>query len=207
MTETTQIKICPKCNKPFSKPYSCSVKTWKEKRKFCSLICSNNSKVSSWNKGLPITWASGQKKGCIPWNKDKKGLQVAWNKGNGDYAKALGFGTWMTGKKASDESRIKMSKTMKKRVAEGKHNFYIDGRTPLNQTIRHSVDYKIWRDAVFNRDDYTCQECGDRSGQGHAVYLHAHHLKSFATFPELRFIISNGLTLCDECHYDRHKTN
>lgn len=173
---------------------------WKS-RVFCSRSCVNKSFRGKLNARKKV----GSKNSVPAWNKGKKSPYPAWNKGHGEYAKKLGFGRWMTGKKHTAETRRKQSEIVKKRVAEGKHNFYIDGRTPLNQKIRHSVDYKVWRDAVFNRDDYTCQECGDRSGKGHAVYIHAHHLKPFATFPELRFVVSNGLTLCDECHYDRHK--
>ena len=61
--------------------------------------------------------------------------------------------------------------------------------------IRKSLDYKNWRNEVFKRDDYTCQCCGKRGG-----VLHAHHLESFSDNPDLRFDISNGITLCENCH-------
>jgi hypothetical protein len=70
------------------------------------------------------------------------------------------------------------------------------GVSPLREKIRRSPEYEEWRKAVFERDHYTCQECGKMGGS-----LHAHHKKSFADYPELRFDISNGLTLCRECHY------
>jgi 5-methylcytosine-specific restriction endonuclease McrA len=72
-----------------------------------------------------------------------------------------------------------------------------DKKTLLHKRIRLSPEYKAWRLAVFTRDDYTCQLCGVRGG----VELHADHMKPFALFPELRFEVSNGRTLCAPCHY------
>ena len=74
------------------------------------------------------------------------------------------------------------------------------GITPLNHKIRTSLEYKIWRTAVFERDNYTCIWCGVKSSKGIKVILHADHIKQFAYYPELRFAIDNGRTLCNECH-------
>lgn len=52
-----------------------------------------------------------------------------------------------------------------------------------------------WRKAVFERDDYTCQACFVKGGR-----LQAHHIKPYKAFPELRHELSNGQTLCVECH-------
>lgn len=66
--------------------------------------------------------------------------------------------------------------------------------------LRASSDYKKWRKAVFERDNYTCVWCGDKNGEGKVVVFHADHIKPFAYFPELRFEVSNGRTLCTTCH-------
>jgi len=56
-----------------------------------------------------------------------------------------------------------------------------------------------WVNAVISRDKATCQECGATD-----VELHAHHIKSYKDYPELRFDVSNGLTLCHKCHWQLH---
>ncbi len=69
------------------------------------------------------------------------------------------------------------------------------GAKTENERIRKSLEYKLWREAVFERDDYTCQFCGERGGR-----LNADHIKGFADYPDLRFAIDNGRTLCEPYH-------
>lgn len=69
------------------------------------------------------------------------------------------------------------------------------GKTAMQKRLRTSPAYAAWRTAVFTRDDYTCQGCGQRGGR-----LHADHLQRFADFPSLRFNLANGQTLCVPCH-------
>jgi hypothetical protein len=64
---------------------------------------------------------------------------------------------------------------------------------------RHSKSYAQWRRRVLARDKYQCRKCGNENT------LHAHHIKSFAAFPKLRYRVGNGLTLCEPCHKAAHK--
>lgn len=75
------------------------------------------------------------------------------------------------------------------------HPNWKGGITEINHKIRTSLEYRLWRTAVFERDLYTCRFCGIVGGR-----LNADHIKSFSQFPELRFAIDNGRTLCISCH-------
>lgn len=68
-----------------------------------------------------------------------------------------------------------------------------------SKEIRNSQEYREWRAAVYERDHYTCQNCGQVGGT-----LNAHHIKSFARHPELRLDVNNGVTLCKSCHKLAH---
>jgi 5-methylcytosine-specific restriction endonuclease McrA len=88
----------------------------------------------------------------------------------------------------------------------GERNFnWRGGVTPRNKKIRSSYKWRKWRKAVFERDNFTCQDCKVRGG-----YLEPHHIKCFAHFPKLIFNVNNGVTLCKDCHkktknYGSHK--
>lgn len=69
---------------------------------------------------------------------------------------------------------------------------------------RATFEYRDWRKSVFSRDKYTCQCCGDKSAKGHAVELHAHHIRNWNDNINSRYDVDNGVTLCDKCHYAFH---
>jgi len=66
----------------------------------------------------------------------------------------------------------------------------------------NAEDYVIWRAGVYERDQYTCQECKTTGGK-----LNAHHLRAWSHYPSLRYEVDNGITLCHECHCWAHATN
>lgn len=92
----------------------------------------------------------------------------------------------------SPEFRMKMSLARR----GDKSHLWKGGVTKINLVIRASVEYKLWREAVFKRDNYQCIW----GGKEHGKKLNADHIKPFALFPELRFAIDNGRTLCEDCH-------
>lgn len=77
---------------------------------------------------------------------------------------------------------------------------FVDGRSSERGAHRLTAEYKRWRYDVYLRDQFTCQHCGDDRGGN----LCAHHIKSFANYPDLRFVIGNGVTLCKSCHKIQH---
>ena len=64
-----------------------------------------------------------------------------------------------------------------------------------NRRARDCFEYDNWRKLVFEKNDYVCQCCGIRGGR-----LNAHHIKDFANYKELRYVVDNGITLCSSCH-------
>lgn len=65
---------------------------------------------------------------------------------------------------------------------------------------RNGAKVSDWRRDVFERDDYTCKDCDTRG-----VELNAHHIDRWSEAPEKRFDIDNGVTLCINCHAQRHE--
>jgi 5-methylcytosine-specific restriction endonuclease McrA len=141
------------------------------------------------------------KKGMIPWN---LGIKQWANKPNPNWKGGKIELTCKSCGKKYKNYRSANSKycsqmchliTLGKERSGEKNNMWKGGITPINAAIRTSREYKLWRIAVFERDNYTCIWCGRKE-----VTLHADHIKPFAYFPELRFAIDNGRTLCVPCH-------
>lgn len=81
-----------------------------------------------------------------------------------------------------------------------RRTFPYSGGNP-NQAGRWTPEARKWRADIFERDNYTCWDCGRVGGK-----LNAHHLKPWAKYPELRFVLTNGITVCtDPCHKIRTK--
>lgn len=109
----------------------------------------------------------------------------------------------MLGKKHTEEFKKMMSDYCKETgmrppVLTGRNHWnWKGGITPKNVGIRNSPEYKLWHKAVLERDRWMCVWCGSKEE------IEADHIKPFAMYPELRFAIDNGRTLCRKCHDTR----
>ena len=140
--------------------------------RFCSTLCSNK-----WTaKHFPPA-TTRFKVGHKAWN---AGLPISG----------------MSGKLHKQSTKERMRK---KFIGENGPNWK-GGVTAENYRLRRSGKYAEWRQAVFERDNYTCKICGDKSVKGHRIRLEADHILQFAFYPALRFDVDNGRTLCQECH-------
>lgn len=187
------IKQCKYCGKDFKKKPSHSRKKW-ETMRYCSISCGKKGKPS-WNKGKTMP--------------EEQKLYLS---------KVLKGRTCNTGKTHFKKGQSGSPKTQFKKGREsywkGKKNPYFTGSnnpkwkggiTPESKKIRWSQKYKDFRGKIFKRDNYTCNDCGRKRKSDNRTILNAHHIKSFSEHKDLRFVESNVVTLCKECHKFKHK--
>lgn len=113
------------------------------------------------------------------------------------------------GKVHSRETRQRISQANQGRLRGPNGPNWQGGKTALGLLIRNSERSVAWRKAVFERDHFTCQMCGQVGGS-----LHADHIRPFAVLLSEYNIkslgdayacaamwdLSNGRTLCVPCH-------
>ena len=178
-------KECKFCKNVFKKSKTISLKEWENTRLYCSMSCKAKDR-KPFRLGVAVSEGTRAKmsksfKGRIPWNKGKQGLVVAWNKGK-----------------------------ICPQLSGDKHWNWQGGISTIYHIVRNCFKYKEWRKSVFERDNYTCQECGcNESG-----FLNADHIIPFATILHRNNIksendavdcfelwnLDNGRTLCVDCH-------
>jgi len=149
----------------------------------------------------------------------------------------LGIVGGMKDKKHSDESKLKMSQSAKKTFSNGRISWqkgkkcpqlsgknshcWKGGITELYNMIRNSFENKQWRNEIYRRDNYTCQDCFKRGNnlEAHHKYRFSYILRDFLneynqfsptedkeTLVRLSITykpfwdIDNGETLCQSCH-------
>lgn len=89
-------------------------------------------------------------------------------------------------------------------IKYGEDNPCWKGGVEYHRNERATREYIDWRKQVFSKNQYTCQCCGDKSGKGHSVRIEAHHIFNWNDNINLRYDVSNGITLCRDCHIVFH---
>lgn len=184
-------KICLECKFIFYRKDNENSSNWK-RRKFCCYDCSykykrNKKRICEFC--LKNVWMRHWKQRFCSRNCMYKWRELLYKKGK--------------------IKRVKLKPNF------GKDNVnWRGGVTVLNEKIRKHIKYKLWRDKVFKRDNYTCQSCGKRGGN-----LEAHHIKEFSIIIqkyvvktikdaldcEELWLLENGQTLCIKCHQKTFK--
>ncbi len=109
----------------------------------------------------------------------------------------------LRGRKVSAEVKAKIRQTQLRTgsVPRGPRHYNWKGGKPWER-FRDPL-YQAWRNAVLERDRYICQQCGRRCRKNERG-LAAHHVKPYASHPQLRYETANGVTLCRDCHLALH---
>jgi len=124
---------------------------------------------------------------------------------NGFKPNTTGIANYWLGKKRTykkPEERIRKIKANSNPLRGGAHPRWIENRSLLVRRNRSDPQCIKWRTKVFTRDNFKCkianQDCG---GQ-----LEAHHILPWRDYPELRYNINNGITLC-HLHHPRKRVD
>jgi len=184
----TDNKVCRTCGSGFAKNPDICLRQWNNQR-YCSRQCGNVARqgrrlslshrqaISRGNVGRIVTQGTRQKIS----NANRNRIITEAHRRNLSKAH-IGQTAWNKGKRFDA-------------IRGERHWAWKGGQSKGYRLGYYSFEYKSWRMAVFERDNYTCQHC-----RAHGCYLTAHHIKSFAYYPAFRFDISNGITLCEKCH-------
>jgi hypothetical protein len=132
-----------------------------------------------------------------------------------------------TKKKIGDANRGRkwtehQRKKFKEKNSGKKHHNWKGGASTVAVRLRATQRMKAWRMAIFERDGFRCVWCGDDRGGN----LEADHIREISEiletlrkeegqeedflyrkaidYPPL-WDLSNGRTLCEDCHIKRHK--
>jgi len=169
-----------------------------------------------------IPWNKGKKYTSKPCSEETKRKISISNKGRIHTLEArkhmseahIGNKGFWEGKSRTERTKHKISLTkINQKLTREKSNNWKGGISKIHDLIRRCAKYKLWREKIFERDNYTCKLCGAKG-----VYLNAHHLDAYKdiineykpkTITDAYKIkklwdISNGITVCESCHKKIH---
>lgn len=185
-------KCCVQCHKDYIKPYTMSKSKWATS-KYCSKQC----RLDSYPKKVELNCKQCANKFVVKNGRSERSKFCSKSCQLAHYPSKATIVCWeCKGHFIVRNFRKESAHFCSQQCAS---QYRDEGKRTADKKIRQSWAYKAWRTLVFERDDYKCTECETRGGS-----LHADHIKPFALYPELRFDVSNGRTLCVPCHM---KTN
>ena len=146
-------------------------------------------------------------------------MPLSWKNEISKTNKMVGVGKWMTGRKLSKKHKLNISNGQEGHVGYWKGKEYpIEARKKISESMKgknSKENNPMWKGGIYpetrlardlfkktiqkqvlERDDFTCQMCGQRGGK-----LQVDHIQPWAEYVELRFDINNCRTLCMKCHY------
>lgn len=152
----------------------------------CSIKC-RNIHSSVWNKMHGIKRPS--RKG-VKWSDEQKKAHSALM--------------------LSRENCMKRPDVIKRSQETKKQTYDLRGRkSSVRNRIKRSKEYATWRKQIFERDNYTCVMCNIRGGELQAdhiipmsIIMREHNITGYHDSLDCTLLwdITNGRTLCRECH-------
>lgn len=114
------------------------------------------------------------------------------------------FGKWNLGVVRTQEHKNKISLSKLGKMVGIKHPRWISDRNLLKQDDKKHLDsrYREWMLSVKKRDGFKCKINNNDCAGG----LESHHILRWSEYPELRYDINNGITLC-HFHHPRKKVD
>lgn len=106
-------------------------------------------------------------------------------------------------KKKSERQKNKPSNVLGKHinVRENNPNWIADRSLLKTKGDRRSYAYSNWRKEIWIRDSFRCKiNNSDCKGK-----IEVHHILAWRDYPELRYQINNGITLC-HAHHPRKRS-
>lgn len=205
---------CLTCGKEFEKNPCTSRKNWNERYKFCSKKCKRytqetKDKISKNRKGLTAgenhpMWNPLSKRHSTEITTCQCGCGKEFKKydSKGRLRRFFNFYHKPKGYKRPPYSQEWKDNLSKSRLGKhsGKNHWNWKGGVTRENHRRETNEYCEWRKQVYERDHWTCQKC--KIKQNEPI---AHHPKGWLDYPELRYEMANGITLCRKCHINLHR--
>lgn len=177
-----------------------------EHRRIASETLRSARGSDAWKKSMAPIYAA--RKG-VPRNPDHIAKMVATRKLRGNYnvssvnREAVGHASRT--RKRTDGEKLKIANALRGRKRDPAIALKISETKRLRRTRPYPEKrardprYKPWRNAVLERDNYSCRRCGHKDKGNHA-----HHLHGWDNAPDLRYSTDNAITLCNGCHTKTH---